>query len=81
MSGVEADFDGAVEGQAGKVTVAAAHVQGRRGQVEGLVEGRLHRADEGAEVGQVKQVEIQVIFFRHGIMIAVFQKVIAGALL
>jgi hypothetical protein len=81
MPGVEADLDLALESQRGKVTIAAAHVQGWGRQVEGLVEGRLHSADEGAEVGQVKQVEVEKILVVHAIMIAVSRKVIAGAFL
>jgi len=59
------------------MSVAAAHVQGWGREVEGLVEGRLHSADEGAEVGQVKQVEVEKILVVHAIMIALLRKVIA----
>jgi hypothetical protein len=52
------------------MTVTAAHIESRRGQVEGLVIGRFHAAHEGAEIRQVTEVKVEEIFFRHGIMIA-----------
>jgi hypothetical protein len=81
MPRVEANVNRLVEGQRSEVTVAAAHVQRGSGQVEGLVIGCFHTAQESAEVRQVTEVEIEVIFVRHDIMIALFQKVIAGAFL
>jgi hypothetical protein len=42
--------------------IAAAHVEGRRRQVDVPIEARLHRPQQGAEVGQVAEVEPEVIF-------------------
>jgi len=63
------------------MAVTAAHVEGRGGQVEGPVELRLYGPDKSAKIWQVTQVEEEEPVLRHDIMIADFQKAIAGVAL
>jgi hypothetical protein len=57
VPGVEPHVDFTIEGQGCKMTVTAAYVIDRRGQIKILVICRFHAANEGTEVGQIPKVE------------------------
>ena len=65
---VETDIQLAVKGQLGEMPVAAANIEGRRGQVKILVKTRFYRTQKRAEIRQVAGMEKKEIFlllFRH----------------
>jgi hypothetical protein len=56
------------------MTVAASHVVDRGGQGQVLVICTFHGPQEGTEIRQITELEVEKVFLRHDIMIALSEK-------
>jgi hypothetical protein len=50
--------------------IPAAHIQHRRREIDLFIEASFYRSHEGAEIRQVFEVEPQVVFVGHDIMLS-----------